>query len=98
MPIPGLRFVGSVLIRLKGNKDNIRPSTGREKTKNTCKSSGGCRDAKITRLGNDHVFNFGAELIIVFIRSEAIIDENLKQLRIYPDVIIAGKLHIFISI
>lgn len=50
---------------------------------NTCKSSGGCRDAKITSLRNDHVFNFGAELIIVFIRSEAVIDKNLKPLRIF---------------
>lgn len=53
----------------------------------TCKSSCGCRDAKISGFWNYHVFNFGAELIVFFIRSETVIDEHLKELRFGLDIL-----------
>lgn len=71
---------------MKDNKEHWT-FTLNEKTllclSHTCKSSSGRRDAKITSIRDDHVFNSGAELIIIFIRSEAVIDENLKPLRIF---------------
>lgn len=51
----------------------------KEKQKNcTCQTTSGSGNTKEAFGGNDHVFHLCAELIVVFVWSEAVIDHDLR--------------------